>query len=120
MIYDTKTQMMDLSVLDSLKQEVGDDTLMILVQAFTDDIQDHRDLFSALMKEGDLSMLAIKSHAFKSASFSFGAMELGHCSKAIEMAITDEKTDTLSDLLEHFDAKALETIRLYTDFLGKD
>ena len=118
-IHYSDTEMMDLSALDVLRREVGDETLAMLVQAFIDDVHDHVTLFSDLLTKDDFSMLAIKSHAFKSASFSFGAMQLGHMSKAIEMAINDEKTETLSDLLNSFSAKAHETVELYNGFLSQ-
>ncbi|WND04123.1 Hpt domain-containing protein [Temperatibacter marinus] len=101
--------------LDVMRDTVGEDSFSMLIDNFIEDIEDHITLFQDILESRDMNMLEIKSHALKSAAYSFGATSLGNKCKAVEMATKAGMLDHVDVLTKNMITEAQKTAAYYNE-----
>lgn len=78
--------LLDQSVVDQLRDDVGEDALEMLMTAFRKEISSAAELLRGAFEADDLDQLEIRAHALKSAAATFGAARLSGACLAVETA----------------------------------
>ncbi|ADT87702.1 Hpt domain-containing protein [Vibrio sp. Vb2880] len=101
-------ELMNLSKIDNLAQEIGEENVPVLVEIFLGELDTYRNNLSDVTFGDKLEYLKEISHALKSSAASFGADQL--CAKAIDIdsraklgSTIDATLDTamMIDLIQH-------------------
>ncbi len=108
---------MNISKIDNLAQEIGEENVPILVEIFVGELDTYRDNLSDEAFGDKLEYLKEISHALKSSAASFGADQL--CAKAIDIDSRAKlgndidvalDTATMIDLIQHTRQSYLQLI----------
>ncbi|MCJ9428217.1 Hpt domain-containing protein [Kordiimonas marina] len=109
----------DQRVLDQLAEDVGAETLPVLIASLKREIAGAQAALPEHLAAGDMEQLEIGSHALKSAARSFGAMRLGEACLALEEAARDGAgEEALHGLMDKFLAQAEETLAAFELMFG--
>ncbi|MBO6504226.1 MAG: Hpt domain-containing protein [Kordiimonadaceae bacterium] len=104
----------DDTVIERLKQDVGEEVLPMLEQAFKGEIETSADTLKRSLAASDLALFETTAHALKSAAASFGAMQLSDICRELEMSAKDNASeDRLTLLLKNFGAVVKQTNKAF-------
>lgn len=104
---ETSAPIIDESALNVLKDEVGAETMAMLIDAFIDEIKNQQDLIMQAYHGGDYQTIETRAHALKSAAYSFGASALGAVCKQLEYTLRDGQFSGTEQLLEQLQTEAI-------------
>jgi len=106
------------SILNKLKGDVGNDAFGMILNAFLDELDRRCEEFPALIKSGDLKTLEIESHALKSAAKSFGADVVSALCLEIETKSREADTNGLMEIVEKMISVGRKTHTALTDIIS--
>ena len=80
------TPIIDITILDALRRDVGAELLPQIVDAFLSELSGHVLTITAASRSGDCKLIAAEAHPLKSSSAYFGAMALKELASQLEQA----------------------------------
>ncbi|ALQ07895.1 MULTISPECIES: Hpt domain-containing protein [Pseudoalteromonas] len=99
--------MIDLAVIEQLKNDIGDDTAVELLKFFVDE---SKKTMAIILNSNERDEIEINAHSLKSSCYSFGAIALGDTCKYIEELIkTEHSKKDLHNLLEIVEVQSKQT-----------
>ncbi|HEX5451765.1 MAG TPA: Hpt domain-containing protein [Candidatus Limnocylindrales bacterium] len=113
---DNALPLVDVGVLDALRESVGDDEEFVrdLVQTYVAEASDHLDALAEAVGRGDAAAMVRPAHTLKSSSASVGAMRLSDVCREIEAVSREGQMEGLgqavADARSTWDA-TLEALR---------
>ncbi|MBY7858062.1 Hpt domain-containing protein [Vibrio fluvialis] len=91
-------ELMNLSKIDNLAQEIGEENVPVLVEIFLGELDTYRANLSNEAYGDKLEYLKEISHALKSSAASFGADQL--CAKAVDIDSRAKQGTTIDETLD--------------------
>jgi HPt (histidine-containing phosphotransfer) domain-containing protein len=89
----TALSRIDRQVFESLKQDVGADFVLEMVETYCDDSRQQIHTLLSALDQGDAVTFRRAAHSLKSTSLIFGAMEFGEMARELEFLGRDGKLD---------------------------